>query len=100
VPDQKDGLPNRYAGQWSAGGNRQTEVTYAHRNDYYLWAWHNPRPETMIESLTIEPGERKFLIAAITLGQIDEEPFYRQGRRPVRITLSQSSDRKIDPKSR
>lgn len=96
VPDQKEWMAERYAGQWSAAGERQTEAKYAHEHDYYLWAWRNPRPEQMIEALTIEPGERKFLVAAITLGQIDEEPFYRQGRRPVKITLSPDLDQSFN----
>lgn len=96
LPDQKDGLPDRYAGQWSAGGFRQTEVIYAHRNDYYVWAWRNPYPQQIIETLTIEPGDRKFLVAAITLGQVDEEPFFRQGRRPVKITPLRESDQPFD----
>jgi hypothetical protein len=91
VPDQKDWLAERYSGQWSDAGSRQTEANYAHQHDYYLWAWRNPHPERIIEMLTIEPGERKFLVAAITLGQIDEEPFARQGRRPVKITLPEDS---------
>jgi hypothetical protein len=96
VPDQKDGLPDRYAGQWSRAGFQQTEVEYAHRNDYYLWAWRNPRPEIAIASLSIEPGEYKFLLAAITLGQVDEEPFSRQGRRPVKITLAQDESQRFN----
>jgi hypothetical protein len=96
VPEQQDWLAERYAGQWSEAGRRQTEANYAHQNVYYLWAWRNPNPEWVIEMLTIEPGERKFLVAAITLGEVDEEPFYRQGRRPVKITLPQDSDKAFE----
>ena len=91
VPDQAEGMQDRYAGAWSATGRRQTEVT-THRHDYYLWAWRNPHPAREIASLTIEPGQRKLLVAAITLGQIDETPFFRQGRREVKITLPQPDD--------
>lgn len=91
VPDQIDRTWQRYAGEWSRSGTRQTEVVHNHANDYYVWAWRNPHPEQVIEALTIEPGANKFLIAAVTLGQIDEEPFYRQGRRPVKITLPQDA---------
>ncbi len=92
VPDQKDWLAERYAGQWSEAGRRQTEAYYAHQHDYYLYAWRNPHPEQVIAKLTVEPGERKFVVAAITLGQVDEEPFVRQGRRPVKIALAQGTD--------
>jgi hypothetical protein len=95
VPDRKDWMAERYAGQWSDSGQRQTEAYYAWEHDYYLWAWRNPHPEQIIETLTIEPGERKFLVAAITLGQVDEEPFYRQARRPVKITLPQAADQPL-----
>ncbi|MBZ0286017.1 MAG: hypothetical protein K8I30_00275, partial [Anaerolineae bacterium] len=96
VPDQKDALPERYAGQWSAGGGRQTEVVYAHRNAYYLWAWRNPQAEKTIATLTLEPGTHKFLVAAVTLGQVDEEPFYRQGSRPIKITLTDDRISSLD----
>lgn len=92
VPDQKEQVLDRYGGVWDGAGRRQTEVNYAHQHDYYLWAWKNPQPERVIESVTIEPGERKFLVAAITLGQVDETPFFRQGRREVKITLPGSDD--------
>ncbi|MBZ0303427.1 MAG: CehA/McbA family metallohydrolase [Anaerolineae bacterium] len=92
VPDQIDWLSPRYEGRWAGAGGRQTEANYHHSNDYYLWAWRNPHPEQMIEALTIEPGDRKILVAAITLGQVDEEPFFRQGRRPVKITLPEQAD--------
>ncbi len=59
---------------------------------YYLWAWENPRPEDIIESIEIEPGDRNFLIAAITLGHLDEFPFVRQGRREVKISLPRNED--------
>ncbi len=91
VPDQADGMQDRYSGDWGAAGRRQTEVT-THRHDYYLWAWRNPHPEKTISTLTLTGGERKFLVAGITLGQIDEEPFFRQGRREVKITLPHGAD--------
>ncbi len=59
---------------------------------FYLWAWANPRPDETIESIIIEPNDRKFLLAAITLGHADEWPFNRQGRREIKITLPNTAD--------
>ncbi len=91
LPDQKDGLWPRDVGRWEDTGARQTEILAGWAN-YYLWAWANPHPERTIESLTIEPADRKFFIAAITIGHLDEAPFFRTGRREVKITLPQPED--------
>jgi hypothetical protein len=93
LPEQKDFLASRTEGRWEETGWRQTEAGYAHDNDYYVWAWRSPRPEAVIEKLTLEPAGRKFLMAAVTLGQVDEEPFFRQGRRPVKIALAKDESK-------
>ncbi|HEY63131.1 MAG TPA: CehA/McbA family metallohydrolase [Caldilineae bacterium] len=92
VSDQKETLMPRYEGEWGAMGRRQTEAQRPGPRGYWLWAWENPRPDVPIESITIEPAGRKFLIAAITLGHLDEPPFYRTGRREVKITLPRPED--------
>jgi hypothetical protein len=83
----KDSLMPRAEGRWDSMGLRQTEALAGHPHSYYLWAWQNPHPEKPIQAIRIEPGDRKFLIAAITLGQSEEYPFVRTGRVPVKITL-------------
>lgn len=92
VPDMKNRLQPRYEGPWGAAGTRQTEVIQAWPRQYFLWAWENPHPERVIASVTIEPTDRKFLVAAITLGYADEHPFVRTGSREVVITLPQPED--------
>jgi hypothetical protein len=92
LPDQKDYLMPRHEGQWDSVGWRQTEARQGTVRAYYLWAWENPHPDQPIESVTIEPVDRKFIVAAITLGHADEWPFYRTGRREVKITLPQPED--------
>jgi hypothetical protein len=92
VPDQKNRLMPRYEGNWGASGNRQTEAIQAWPRQYFLWAWENPHPDRVIESVTIEPTDRKFLVAAITLGHVDEHPFVRDGASEVLITLPQTED--------
>ncbi|HMO57770.1 MAG TPA: CehA/McbA family metallohydrolase, partial [Roseiflexaceae bacterium] len=42
--------------------------------------------------MRIEPADRTFLIAAVTIGHVAEDPFVRTARRRVRITLPQESD--------
>ena len=92
VPDQGEGLINRHQGPWGSAGNRQTETYQSYPRDYYLWIWENPRPDVEIESVEIQPIERKFIIAAITLGYLDEVPVSRHPRRELKITLPQPDD--------
>jgi hypothetical protein len=92
VPDQKDGLRPRFAGPWGEAGLRLTEATQGMAQAYYLWAWRNPHPDRALEAITIEPAGRRFLIAAITLGQLDETPFIRAAAREVKITLPRLED--------
>lgn len=91
-PDQIAALMPRHEGQWRTMGARQSEVIPSWPHSYFLWAWKNPYPDRVIEVLRIEPSDRKFLLAAVTLGHLDEPPFYRTARREVRITLPQPED--------
>ena len=91
-PDRQDGLHPRYEGNWSAAGNRQTEATQAGPTDYYLWVWENPNPSETLESLQIVPEGPAFILAALTLGHLDEDPIPRRATRDVMITLPQEED--------
>jgi hypothetical protein len=91
-PDRKDGLHSRYEGRWGNAGGRQTEAIQAWPEAYYLWAWENPHPDQAVDSLSITPEGPKFLIAAVTLGSLDETPICRDVRREVKIILSQKED--------
>ena len=91
-PDQKDGLQPRNRGHWGEAGYRQTEATQAWPNDYYLWVWENPKPSETIESVQIVPEGPKFILAAITLGHLDEDVIPRTATREVKITLPQTED--------
>ncbi len=92
VPDQKNTIQPRYEGQWGMSGFRQTESNQGSPHAYYLWAWENPRPDAVIQSLKIVPTGHRFLIAGITLGHVKENPFVRQGKRETRITLTRPED--------
>ncbi len=92
VPDQADQLYPRYEGRWGMAGNRQTEGIPGGPAGYFLWPWKNPQPERAIASIEIVPVGPRFLLAAITLSHLDEEPFRRGGPREVKITLPQEED--------
>ena len=90
--DRQDGLHPRYEGSWGSSGNRQTEATQAGPSDYYLWVWENPNSSEPIESVEIIPEGPKFIVAAVTLGHLDEAPITRRATREVKITLPQEED--------
>ena len=82
----------RYEGRWDGIGRRQTKAELPAPSLYRLWAWENPEPDRTIESLEIVPAGPPFIVAAITLGHVDEHPFAKEGRRPARIVLTNPDD--------
>ena len=87
VTDQGDALIPRYEGRFDETGRRQTEVVQAQPAWYWLWAWRNPTPDRVIESVEFVPKGPRFIVAGVTLGRVDEHPFSRAARRPVRVDL-------------
>ena len=92
--DQKASLLPRHEGEWEAVGRRQTEAASVSPAWWHLWAFRNPAPERMIEAFEAATKGPKLAIGAVTASHVDEFPFARQGRRPVRITLTQSGRRR------
>lgn len=92
VPDQKDHLLDRHEGRWERVGFRITEVGWAVPQGYYLWAWRNPRPELHVDRVDIEHLRGEFVVAAVTIGAVDEDPFPRHARRPVVVSLIGGSE--------
>ena len=92
VPDRADELISRDHGEWSEAGRRQTETLQAQPRMYYLWAWANPKPNVAIKSIEIISKDLHFIVAGVTLGYLDEHPFSRTGRRPVKVTLKEDAD--------
>lgn len=90
LPDVKEGLMPRYEGPWHLAGLRQTDLGAGDNPpiSYYLWAWDNPSPDSEVESVEIVPKGPRFLVAGVTLGMTDEDPFARQGTREVKVTLT------------
>ncbi|MGN6672572.1 MAG: CehA/McbA family metallohydrolase, partial [Thermomicrobiales bacterium] len=80
-------------GLWGQAGYRQTEARQGQPRDYVLWTWMNPHPDQPLAAMEIVPRGPRFIIAAITLGHLDEAPFPRTGARPVKITVPQPADR-------
>ena len=88
----KPALVPRYEGRWDDMSLRQKGAKAGAGLSFPLWTWKNPEPGAIIESLEIVPNGARIVIAAITLGHLDEHPFARQGRRPVRIVLKSEKD--------
>jgi hypothetical protein len=80
-------LAPRHAGRWLDHFAHQQEVHVAGSRDYYLWDWVDPDPSSAIEELILEPAGRRYLLAALTLSFVDEEPFPRCEARAVRFVL-------------
>lgn len=88
VSDRQDHKYPRAEGPWEMAGWRQTEVRWGIPRAYYLYAWTNPRPGSTLTALEIVPRPRTFVVAAVTLGHLEEFPLRRATRRPLIITLA------------
>jgi hypothetical protein len=94
VPDKQDYLEPRDSGEWRNFGVRLTESNGGFAEAYYLWAWENPKPHDPIMALELIPTHRRFILAGLTLGHLDEDPFGRSARRPLKITLLDEEEAK------
>src|SRR5438477_1066299 len=88
VTDHLDGNLPRFEGRWSDAGARLCEHTLGWPHGLYLWCWENPEPDRVIERIELVPRGSPFLVAAVTLGHLDEHPFVRTGSRPVRLVVT------------
>lgn len=80
-------LPDRDAGRWERLGDRRSEGCLPLPPSYFLWTWTNPRPEVPLTELRIVALRGRLLVAAVTVGHLDEAPFVRTGAVPLRITV-------------
>jgi len=87
VPDEQDWLRPRLHGPWEQAGYRLAEVEQGYPRRFVLWPWKNPHPEQELATLTIIPQNRKFLLAAVTVSPLEEEPFAVGPHRPLKIVL-------------
>ena len=88
VTDVEHRLMPRKEGQWQEAGRRQTEYAQATARSYFLWSWTNPQPQIPVDSIQIVPKGPGFVVAGVTLANVDEHPFARQGRREAVITVT------------
>ncbi|TAK23905.1 MAG: hypothetical protein EPO26_07485 [Chloroflexota bacterium] len=87
VPDQKNATIARWEGRWGDAGHRQTEAEQGASLAYFIWRWPNPRFNIRVASIDIVPAGPRFVVAAMTLGHIDENPLTHSGAVPVRVDL-------------
>lgn len=88
VPDRPNYLMPRDSGSWGDAGHRLSEAVQAWAERFFLWAWENPHPDREVACLRIEPQGRTFLVGGVTVSSLNEHPFGREPRRPVKITLT------------
>ncbi|MBO0838942.1 MAG: hypothetical protein J2P28_25990, partial [Actinobacteria bacterium] len=86
-PDVYDSLPRRYEGAFDSTGSRQTEARQGEPRSWWIWAWRNPRPDVPLRSVEIGALGPRFVIAGITVGDIDEGPLQLPGASTLRIDV-------------
>ena len=86
APDVPDQLLSHAAGPWSQAGRRMMESEQGFPDGYRLWTWRSPDGRRAT-SLRIDPIGAPFVIAGVTVGDLDEDPIVRTSREPIRITL-------------
>jgi hypothetical protein len=74
TPDNYEVAEPRTAGGWEKVGHRLTEVGMPSARAYHLWCWSNPRAETPLRAVRIEPLAPGLIVAGLTLGHADEDP--------------------------
>lgn len=75
VTTERDHTPDRYSGPWGEAGGRLTETIHTWRAPLFLWPWRNPAAERRLERITLHARGRRVLVCAVTLSELDEEPF-------------------------
>jgi hypothetical protein len=86
APDVPDSLHARDGGPWSAAGRRMIGVDQGFADGYRLWTWRDPDGRSAT-GLEVRPTGAPFIVAGITVGELDEDPIVRTSREPIRITL-------------
>ena len=87
VSDTPSRLMHPHAGKWDEMGFRLTDIEMEWPRWFVLWAWHSSPLDTRLASITIKPFDRPFIIAGITISTLEEDPFGRDSRLPVIISL-------------
>ncbi|MDT0186050.1 CehA/McbA family metallohydrolase [Microbacterium sp. ARD31] len=94
IPELEHVTPHRTHGRFDHAGGRAKEVLdpstklpYTLPYRWYLWPWRNPRPDAAIAGIRFSSLGPTVLVAGVTLGHLDEDPFERTTNRDVLITL-------------
>jgi hypothetical protein len=79
-------------------GRSQTRVAAADDGAWtnWLYAWRNPRPDSPVVELRLEPGSGTVLLSALSCGQASEQPLRWRSRRKAVISLHQPLDPALD----
>ena len=81
LPDRHDPLAPRGAGPWELAGRRMMESEQAAADGFRLWSWRSADGR-LATGLTIRPTGVAFIVAGVTVGDLDEDPFVRTGPGP------------------
>ena len=96
VTDTSDYNLPRFEGSWGEAGARLAEHNMGWPAGYYLWCWENPQPERRVERIDLIPRGSRFVVAGITISDVDEHPFVRAPARPVRLVTQDGRDGVLD----
>jgi hypothetical protein len=94
VPGAATGLHPRRSGPWASAGARLSESADAPEDGYRLWVWRD-RESRRAVGLDITPIGAPFIIAGVTVGDLDEDPIPRTGREPVVVTLMDPTESSV-----
>jgi hypothetical protein len=89
LADQEESFAEREGGSWNFLGWRLTEIGLSWPRWFVLWVWKNPYPDTPLVSMSVDPGDRPFFIAAITASNLDEAPIGRIPKKTITIKLKE-----------
>jgi hypothetical protein len=92
--DAEHVLMDRACGRYDEAGARlvgiedpQSRVPYVLPYRFYLWAMENPRPDLDLVDLGVEALSASILVGAVTVSDLDEEPFTRTVARDVLVEV-------------
>ncbi len=94
LPDLEPTPPHRTVGRFDATGGRfkdvddpSTRVPYRLPHRFFLWPLANPRADVDLVAVELRSLGPALVVAGITVGELDEEPFGRTVFQDVLLTL-------------
>ncbi|MFG1955165.1 CehA/McbA family metallohydrolase [Micromonospora sp. NPDC048830] len=98
LPDAQHRLMHRSCGRFDAAGARfvdiddpQARSPYVLPYRFYLWPCRNPRPNQPVVAVDITSTGPSVLVGAVTLSQLEEDPFGRTVSQELTFTLAEGS---------